>query len=72
MPEVFTPELKHYHAGLSKNGELNGRAKLNWDMVKNIRQKHKEGFSNSEIYKLYPQVTPTSIRNIINNKTWKE
>lgn len=29
MPEIFTEERKHYHAGLSKVGNKNGRAKLN-------------------------------------------
>lgn len=72
MPEVFTDELKHYHSGLSKSGELNGRAKLNWDDIHKIRQLHQNKISNSDIYKLYPQVSTTSIRNIINNKTWKE
>jgi len=73
MPEVFTPELKHYHSSLSKQGPLNGRAKLTWDDVREIRRLSKEEkISNSELYKLYPQISATSIRNIINNKTWKE
>ena len=72
MPKIFTPELKAYHSGLSKKGDLNGRAKLTWDDVHSIRQMHTQGISNSDIYKQYPQVSTTSIRNIINNKTWKE
>lgn len=72
MPEVFTEQLKHYHSGLSKKGALNGRAKLTWNDVHQIRKLYLEGYSNSEIYKQYPQVSSTSIRNIINNKTWKE
>lgn len=72
MPEVFTEELKHYHSGLSKKGSLNGRAKLTWEDVKKIRQMHNDNISNNEIYKMYPQVSTTSIRNVINNKTWKE
>lgn len=70
MPEVFTEELKHYHSGLSKKGSLNGRAKLTWDDVNDIREKHKAGISNSDIYKLYPQVSTTTIRSVIANKTW--
>lgn len=50
------------------SGELNGRAKLTKDDVIKIRELHKT-LSNSEIYKLYPQVSPTSIRNVINGKT---
>ena len=72
MPEIFTDELKKYHTSLGKKGSNNGRAKLNWDNVRDIREMHEEGISNSEIYKKYPQVSHTTIRDIINNKTWKE
>lgn len=72
MPEVFTQENKHYHAGLSKSGELNGRAKLTLKDVKEIRRLSEiEKMSNSEIYKKYPHLSTTSIRNVINCKTWK-
>ena len=30
----------------------------------------KKNIPNQELYKLYPQVSTTSIRNIINYKTW--
>lgn len=71
MPEVFTPENKHYHSGLTKSGELNGRAKLTKQDVIEIRRLHEEeNIPNQELYKLYPQVSTTSIRNIINYKTW--
>lgn len=71
MPEVFTEENKHYHSGLAKSGELNGRAKLTKQDVIEIRRLHEEEkISNQELYKLYPQVSTTSIRNIINYKTW--
>ena len=39
--------------------------------VLTIRQLWKEGKTRQEIYELYPQVTTTSVRDIINNKTWK-
>ena len=71
MPEVFTPENKKLHSKIARSGEKNGRAKLTKEQVIDIRAKAKEGMSNSEIYKLYPQVTPVSIRDIINRKTWK-
>lgn len=71
MPEVFTIENRNLHASLAKSGEKNGRAKLKAADVKKIRELHNNGISNSEIYVLYPQVTKTSIRDIINNKTWK-
>lgn len=71
MPEVFTEENKHKHSGRAKSGSLNGRSKLTEEQVIEIRRLNKEGVSNSELYKAYPQVSPTSIRDIINGKTWK-
>ena len=71
MPEVFTLENQIRHSSFKSAGVRNGRAKLTEADVKNIRQLHKEGKNNSDIYVLYPQVSKTSIRDIINNKTWK-
>lgn len=72
MPEVFTKENKHFQASTSHSGENNGRSKLTKEDVIKIRKLHEEdNISNSEIYKMYPQVSTTSIRNIINYKTWK-
>lgn len=72
MPEVFTLENKKKHSSFSKHsGSNNGRAKLTEEDVIKIRNlKEKENFNNSDIYKLYPQVSQTSIRNILNYKTW--
>ena len=71
MSEVFTEENKKKHASLARSGEKNGRAKLSAEDVIMIRQLHREGITNSELYKAYPQVSKTSIRDIINGKTWK-
>ena len=71
MPEVFTEENRKRHSKIGRAGERNGRAKLKEEDVLNIRKLHSEGIPNKEIYNLYPQVTTTSIRDIINNKTWK-
>ena len=72
MPEVFTKENKHFQASISHSGENNGRSKLTKEDVINIRKlKEQDNLSNSEIYKKYPQVTTTTIRNILNYKTWK-
>ena len=71
MPEVFTEENRKKHSGLSKSGTKNGRAKLTEEDVRTIRKLHKEGKTNKEIYSLYPQVTQSNIREIINNKIWK-
>lgn len=72
MPQVFTKKNKHFQASVSHSGQNNGRAKLTKEDVIKIRKLHEEdNISNSEIYKMYPQVSTTSIRNIINYKTWK-
>lgn len=71
MPEVFSEENRAKHRSLKNTGSNNGRSKLSVDDVKKIRQLHDNGISNKEIYNLYPQVSPTSIRDIINFKTWK-
>jgi hypothetical protein len=71
MPEVFNEANRKKHSAFKNSGENNGKAKLTKEEVIHIRLLHDTGVSNSEIYKLYPQVTPTSIRDIINFKTWK-
>lgn len=71
MPEVFSKENRKKHKALGKNGDKNGRSKLTSEDVLEIRKLHKKGVSNSEIYKLYPQVTSSSIRAVINGITWK-
>ena len=73
MPEVFSEENRKKHSKLSKHsGSNNGRAKLNENDVKTIRfLKEEKKYSNSEIYKLYPQVSTATIRNILNYTTWK-
>lgn len=72
MPEVFSEQNKKLHSSFSNHsGENNGRAKLTKEDVIKIRfLKEQENYTNSEIYKLYPQVSTTSIRNILNYKTW--
>lgn len=71
MPEVFTEENRKKHSSLGRQGEHNGRAKLTAADVVKIRELYKEGTTTSELYKAYPQVSKTSIRDIINGKTWK-
>lgn len=71
MPEVFTEANKKQHASLARSGDRNGHAKLNAADVIKIRQLHQDGITNSELYKAYPQVSKTTIRDIINGKTWK-
>lgn len=71
MPEVFTEENRHLHSSLKNQGSNNGHAKLTETDVLKIRKLWKEGVTRQELYSLYPQVNVTTIRNIINNKTWK-
>lgn len=71
MPEIFNKENKHIHSQKSYIGEKNGRAKLNETDVINIRKFFSEGTPLKEIYQLYSQVSPVTIRSIINGKTWK-
>ena len=71
MPEVFTKENKEKHSSLKNSGNNNSHAKLLPEDIRNIRKLHSEGKTNKELYSLYPQVSPTTIRDIINLKTWK-
>lgn len=71
MPEVFTEENKKIHSSLKNQGSNNGRAKLTEADVLKIRSLWKEGITRQELYELYPQVNPSTIRGVINNKTWK-
>lgn len=71
MSEVFTEENRKIHSGLGKRGEKNPKAKLTEKEVLDIREKASKGYSNKELYNLYPFVSHTTIRNIINKKTWK-
>lgn len=71
MPEVFTEENKKKHRSLKRSGSNNSHSKLTAEDVKKIRQLHNDGVKNTDIYPLYPQVSTTTIRDIINFKTWK-
>lgn len=71
MPEVFTEENRKKHSSLKNQGSNNGHAKLTETDVLKIRQMWKNGATRQELYDLYPQVNVTTIRNVINNKTWK-
>lgn len=71
MPEVFSEENRKYHSSLGKTGDKNSRAKLaNSDAMK-IRELWASGIPRYKLYEMFPQVSPTSIRNVINNKTFK-
>lgn len=72
MPEVFNEKNKKIHASLARSGEKNGKAKLTTNDIIAIRNLYNiEHKSTKELYLLYPQVSKTTIRDIINYKTWK-
>lgn len=71
MPEVFTEQNRKAHSKMGRSGARNGRAKLTEEDVRTIRKLWKEGITRQELYQKYPQVNPVSIRDIINNKTWR-
>lgn len=62
-----------YRIGLQKarRGDKSNFAKLTLNSVKRIRQRHKSGISYSSIALSY-NVTYSTIRNIIIEKTWKQ
>ena len=68
--DVYTEENKKKHKP-DHSGENNGRAKLTKQDVLKIRELHAQNVSNQTIYELFPQVTPASIRAVINHVTWK-
>ena len=71
MPEVFTPENKHFQASFSHSGEKNGRAKLTREDVEDIRTMFEtENKGRAEICKKYPQVSRNAINDILAYRTW--
>lgn len=74
MPEVFTKENKKKHTkncALLKQGENNGRAKLNAESVKDIRKMFNNSFSRDDICKKYNNITRASINAVLRGETWK-
>ena len=70
-PEIFTEERKKFHASLKGQGKRNHNNSLTEDEVREIRRKHSDGVTNKELYAEYTKVSPTTIRDIINFKSWK-
>ncbi len=57
--------------GTDPSGERNGRAKLNWRSVGDIRQRASEGESYSSIARDFP-VNKWMIGEIVNNRSWHQ
>jgi translation elongation factor EF-1beta len=53
-------------------GEKNVKAKLNWEIVKEIRRRQAEGLKYGQIKAMAIEfgVSEISIQNILRNKTW--
>lgn len=60
---------KNRHPG--RSGEMNGRAKLNWDKVRIIRRLRKKGFSAEILAKMY-KVSEPLIYMIARGDIWQE
>lgn len=71
MPEVFTEENRKKHSSLGRQGENNGRAKLSKKDVIWLRDQYENGATRQELYRAFPNVSQTTICNVINYKTWK-
>ena len=74
MPEVFTLKNKKAHTSIRAcKGQNNGRAKLTWDIVRQIRKDYSQGVkTRKQIQEEHPEITPTSINNILRGATWQE
>lgn len=72
--EWCTPGMNNAHGvvnHLFASGEKNANTILTTNQVKEIRELRSKGLSSYKIYKLFPFVSYTTIKNIINGKTWK-
>ena len=71
-PEVFTQENKKIRTSLSHSGEKNSHVKLTKKDVINIRKLYNDSkMSQKEISKLYPQVSKSTIYDIVHYRSWK-
>lgn len=71
MPEVFTKENKHCHSRMGKIGDKNGRAKLTWEQVNQIRHDYENNIkTRKELQEQYDFVSKTSINQLLRYKTW--
>lgn len=55
----------------TRSGDKNGRAKLDWEKVNEIRNKYKNGSTISSLAREYC-VGNTTISHLVKNETWKQ
>lgn len=66
-------ENVYYHGYEYNTGVNNYNSRFTVEDIKTIRSyREKMGMRNRDIYKLYPQVTPSCIDQILNYKTYKK
>lgn len=63
-------KIKENHADFS--GDKNGRAKLNWDIVREIRKLYKKNTYGLKKIANQFNIGITTVSHIIKNETWKE
>lgn len=72
MPEVFSKENRRIMTSNSRSGEKNPKAKLKKEDVIEIRRLYKEERKTPrEINKLFPQVSKSTIQDIIIYRSWR-
>mgnify|MGYP004619436641 CR=1 FL=1 len=71
MPEVFSPEVKKKYHSMVNGGENNANAKLTEQDVKHIRILHQQHKTPKEISTFYPQVSYSTILDVVNYRTRK-
>lgn len=52
-------------------GENNGRTTLTNEIVKDIREKYRDGYTQKEIEQIYSSIPKTTLNRIIQKQTWK-
>lgn len=59
-------------AGRGSFGEKNPQSKLSWADIRSIRKRFDAGETTWSIANSYKQVSPQTVNNIANRRTWKE
>jgi group I intron endonuclease len=56
----------------NNSGENNGQSKLNWDNVREIREKYSTGEHTQKQLAVLFGVSQTQINSVVNNRSWRE
>ena len=56
----------------ANSGENNGQSKLNWKIVREIREKYKTGeYTQKQLATLF-DISQTQVNSVVNNRSWRE